>query len=37
VKIAIGLAHGKKQHDKRDTEKKRDWEREKQRLMRVKA
>ena len=37
VKIAIGLAHGKKQHDKRDTEKKCDWEREKQRLMRVKA
>ena len=37
VKIAIGLAHGKKQHDKRDTEKKRDWEREKQRLMRVRA
>lgn len=37
VKLAIGLAHGKKQHDKRETEKKRDWEREKQRLMRVKA
>lgn len=37
VKIAIGLAYGKKQHDKRETEKKRDWEREKQRLMRVKA
>jgi SsrA-binding protein len=37
VKLAIGLAHGKKQHDKRESEKKRDWEREKQRLMRVKA
>ena len=37
VKIAVGLARGKKQHDKRETEKKRDWEREKQRLMRVKA
>ena len=37
VKIAIGLAHGKKQHDKRETEKKRDWQREKQRLLRVKA
>lgn len=37
VKITIGLAHGKKQHDKWETEKKRDWEREKQRLMRVKA
>lgn len=37
VKIAIGLARGKKQYDKRDTEKKRDWEREKQRLLRVKT
>jgi len=37
IKIEIGLAKGKKQHDKRETEKQRDWEREKQRLMRVKA
>ena len=37
IKISIGLARGKKQHDKRETEKKRDWEREKQRLMRVKS
>ena len=37
VKVEIGLAKGKKQHDKRETEKQRDWEREKQRLMRVKA
>ncbi len=37
VKIAIGLAKGKKQHDKRDTERDRDWQREKQRLMRRKA
>lgn len=37
VKLTLGLAHGKKQHDKRETEKKRDWEREKQRLMRVKV
>ncbi len=37
VKLAVGLARGKKQHDKRETEKKRDWEREKQRLLRVKA
>lgn len=37
VKIAVGLAHGKKQHDKRETEKKRDWVREKQRLMRAKV
>ena len=34
IKIEIGLARGKKQHDKRETEKKRDWDREKQRLMR---
>jgi len=35
VKVTIGLAKGKKQHDKRDTEKARDWEREKGRLMRA--
>ena len=29
VKCEIGLAKGKKLHDKRETEKKRDWEREK--------
>ncbi|BBE09033.1 MAG: SsrA-binding protein [Glomeribacter sp. 1016415] len=34
VKCEIGLAKGKKMHDKRETEKKRDWEREKARLMR---
>jgi SsrA-binding protein len=34
VKCEIGLAKGKKQHDKRETEKKRYWEREKARLMR---
>lgn len=33
VKAAIGLAKGKKQFDKRETEKKKDWEREKNRLM----
>ena len=37
IKIDIGLARGKKQHDKRETEKKRDWDREKQRLMRSKS
>ncbi len=37
IKIEIGLAKGKKQFDKREDEKKKDWEREKQRLMRVKA
>jgi SsrA-binding protein len=36
AKIELGLAKGKKLHDKRDTEKKRDWEREKGRLMRAK-
>lgn len=33
VKALIGLAKGKKQHDKRETEKKKDWERERNRLM----
>ncbi|AAU91279.1 SsrA-binding protein [Methylococcus capsulatus str. Bath] len=34
AKLEIGLARGKKQHDKRAAEKERDWEREKQRVMR---
>ena len=34
AKVQIGLAKGKKQHDKRQTEKKRDWDREKSRIMR---
>jgi SsrA-binding protein len=34
VKLSVGLAKGKKQHDKRDAEKERDWVREKARLMR---
>jgi SsrA-binding protein len=37
VKATIGLAKGKKQFDKRDEDKKRDWERDKARLMRVKT
>jgi SsrA-binding protein len=37
VKVEIGLAKGKAQHDKRETEKTRDWEREKGRLMRHKV
>jgi SsrA-binding protein len=37
VKAEIALAKGKAQHDKRETEKKRDWEREKGRLMRHKV
>ncbi|MGE0114139.1 MAG: SsrA-binding protein SmpB [Steroidobacteraceae bacterium] len=34
VKLRIGLAKGKKEHDKRATEKDRDWQRDKARLMR---
>ncbi|UZG46141.1 SsrA-binding protein SmpB [Caldimonas thermodepolymerans] len=37
VKVEIALAKGKQLHDKRETEKKRDWEREKGRLMRHKV
>ena len=37
VKLDIGLAKGKKQHDKRAAEKDRDWQREQQQLMRRKA
>jgi SsrA-binding protein len=37
VKLEIGLAKGKKQHDKREAEKDREWQREQQRLMRRKA
>jgi SsrA-binding protein len=33
VKCEMGLAKGKKQHDKRATEKDREWAREKQRVM----
>lgn len=33
IKLEIGLAKGKKQHDKRDSEKERDWKREQSRLM----
>ncbi|MFC4526560.1 SsrA-binding protein SmpB [Dyella halodurans] len=35
VKVEIGLAKGKQDHDKRDAEKERDWQREKQRTMRA--
>jgi SsrA-binding protein len=37
VKLQVGLAKGKKQHDKRDAEKDREWQREQQRLMRRKS
>jgi SsrA-binding protein len=33
VKIKLGIAKGKKNHDKRATEAKRDWGRQKQRLL----
>lgn len=34
AKVELGLARGKRQVDKRETEKKRDWQRQKQRLLR---
>jgi SsrA-binding protein len=37
AKVEIALARGKKLHDKRETEKKRDWAREKGRLLREKG
>ncbi|OGA23742.1 MAG: SsrA-binding protein [Betaproteobacteria bacterium RIFCSPLOWO2_02_FULL_67_26] len=37
VKVEIGLAKGKKQFDKRQAEKEKDWRREQQRLMRIKT
>jgi SsrA-binding protein len=37
AKLEIALAKGKKLHDKRETEKKRDWQRDRARLMREKG
>jgi len=37
VKVEIGLAKGKKQYDKRQAEREKDWRREQQRLLRVKG
>ncbi len=37
IKLEIGLAKGKKQHDKRATEKDREWQREQQRLVRART
>jgi len=37
AKVEIALARGKKLHDKREAEKKRDWDRERARLMRDKG
>lgn len=37
IKVEIGLAKGKKLHDKRATEKEREWQREKARLIRQRS
>ena len=37
AKLELGIAKGKKLHDKRETEKNRDWQRDKARLMREKG
>ena len=37
AKVALALAKGKKLHDKRESERKRDWNREKGRLLRDKG
>jgi SsrA-binding protein len=37
AKLELGIAKGKKLHDKRETEKNRDWQRDKARLMRDKG
>jgi SsrA-binding protein len=37
AKVEIALARGKKLHDKRETERKRSWDRERSRLMRAKG
>lgn len=35
IKLEIGLAKGKKQYDKRESEKQKEWDRTKQRLLRA--
>jgi SsrA-binding protein len=37
AKLALGLAKGKRKVDKRETQKKRDWQRDKARLLRAKG
>jgi SsrA-binding protein len=37
IKLEVGLAKGKKQHDKREAEREKDWKREQQRLLRRRA
>jgi SsrA-binding protein len=36
IKLAVGLAKGKKQHDKREVQKEKEWQREQQRLLKSK-
>jgi SsrA-binding protein len=36
IKLEIGLARGKRQYDKREAERQKDWRRDQQRLMRLK-
>ena len=36
IKLEVGLAKGKKQHDKRDDEQEKDWKREKEQIMKEK-
>ena len=36
IKLEVGLARGKRQYDKREAEKQKDWRRDQQRLMRLK-
>ena len=36
IKVGLGLGKGKKEYDKRADDKKKDWDRQKQRLLRVK-
>ena len=35
IKLSVGLAKGKNQHDKRQADKERDWQREKQRILKA--
>ena len=37
AKVELGLARGRRKHEKRELEKKRDWQREKARVMRDKG
>ena len=37
AKVDLGIARGKRKYDKRQTEKKRDWDRQRSRLLREKG